>query len=600
MIQEEIRYKWEDFGITFKGSPSDNGEIMTTCPKCSSSRSNKNKSQKCLAVNLLSLKWHCNHEPDCGWSGGLKYGEKGGTIRPVVSYAKPKYEYKKLNNEHYDYLVGERNLDPKILELNKISSSGKAICFPFLKKGEIVNIKYRTLDKKMWLETGAERVVYGYDDISIANNPDIDCKLVIVEGELDRLSVLTATMGKTNGNEWYWMPCISVPNGANSMDAIRKIGKDRLVGGLSQVIIAVDNDKAGKKLEKEIAHSLGKKNCYRVTWPKNCKDANDVLVKDNYGRDFLKQLLENPKPYPIAGIYDVESVEEDIFNLYENGIVGGEKIGWPALDELYTVKSGFWTLVTGVPSSGKSGLVDHIAIRLAEKGWGFAVCSPENQPVHLHYISLLEKYIGKPFFPGKSERMTMEEAVKGMEFLHDRFHMILPEPKGDGEQSLRLDSILQDVETCIFRYPNLKGVIIDPYNELDHARPSKEWGKSDSEYISSWISTVRRFARQHDVHIWVIAHPRKMEAELGKDYPIVRPYDIESSRHWWAKGDCILSVWRSLKPDADTSVAVHVQKVKPRYIGKQGKAVLQYDKVSSRYIDPSGDKHWQHSQDQKT
>ena len=167
-------------------------------------------------------------------------------------------------------------------------------------------------------------------------------------------------------------------------------------------------------------------------------------------------------------------------------------------------------------------------------------------------------------------------------------------------RTLSLDSILEDAETCIFRYPNLKGIIIDPYNELDHSRPKSQWGKSDSEYISSWISTVRRFARQHDVHIWVIAHPRKMEAELGKDYPIVRPYDIESSRHWWAKGDCILSVWRSLKPDADTSVAVHVQKIKPRYIGKQGKALLRFDKVSSRYIDPSGGSHWQHSQDQQT
>jgi len=609
MIQNEVRYKWEDFGITFSGEPNDRGEVMTTCPRCSSSRSKKNQSQKCLAVNLLSLKWHCNHEPDCGFSGGLKYGEKGTSLYKQVKYKKPFYNQKGLSKEHYTHLVHGRNLDPLVLEMERISSKGKAICFPFIRPfrwkswdivdGEIVNVKYRTLDKKMWLEEGAERIVYGIGDLMAVKEME-DRELVIVEGEIDRLSVLTATFQQhklNNGDVTSdHIPCISVSNGANSMDSIRKLGKHAFAG--VRVIIAVDNDEAGKKLEKEIAHSLGKKNCFQVKFPSGCKDPNDVLVK--HGKEVLRRLLQNPKPYPIAGIYDVESVEEDIFNLYENGIIGGEKIGWPSLDELYTVKTGFWTLVTGVPSSGKSGLVDHIAIRLAEKGWGFAVCSPENQPVHLHYISLLEKYIGKPFFPGPSERMTIEEAVRGMEFLHNHFHMILPEPKGDGQQSLSLDSILQDAETCIFRYPNLKGLIIDPYNELDHSRPQNQWGKSDSEYISSWISKVRRFARQHDIHIWVIAHPRKMEAELGKDYPIVRPFDIESSRHWWAKGDCILSVWRSLKPDADTSVAVHVQKIKPRYIGKQGKALLDYDKVSSRYLDVNGGSNWQHSHNQKT
>ena len=581
MIESKPQYKWSEFGISFNANHANNqGEVLTISPKCSHNRSEKNKKQKCLAVNIFKLTWHCNHEPDCGWSGGLRGGERGNKYS-ARQYSKPEYKHSDLSQDHWDYLVGERCLSPEVLKNNKLSTAGGAIQFPFMRGEEVVNIKYRTPSKKMWMETGAERIVYGYNNLEYAKEEGLS--IIVVEGEIDKLSVETA--GSEN-------PCISVPNGANSANVFRK-----LEGQLpNHVILAVDNDGQGKKLEDELAHSIGRKFCSRVSWPDGCKDANDVLVKR--GRDTLRFLVDNPKPYPIAGIYDVESVEDEIIELYNNGIVGGEKIGWPSLDELYTVKTGYWTLVTGVPSSGKSGLVDHMAIRLAEKGWGFAVCSPENQPVHLHYINLLEKYTGKPFFKGSHRRMSMEEAMRGMEFLHEHFHMILPEPKGDGEQSLKLDSILEDVKICIFRYPNLKGVIIDPYNELDHSR---RMGVSDSEFISSWISTVRRFARQYNVHIWVVAHPRKMEAEIGKDYPVVRPYDIEASRHWWSKGDCILSVWRSLKPDADTSVAVLVLKVKPRYIGRQGKALLDYDKVSSRYIDPlNGESNWLDTEDRKT
>lgn len=53
--------------------------------------------------------------------------------------------------------------------------------------GQLVNVKYRTLDKKFWQVKGAEKVLYGLDDIAPGATD-----VVIVEGEVDKLSLMEA------------------------------------------------------------------------------------------------------------------------------------------------------------------------------------------------------------------------------------------------------------------------------------------------------------------------------------------------------------------------------------------------------------------------
>lgn len=75
-----------------------NGQVTTTCPKCSHTR--KRKSDKCLSINIDEGVWNCHH---CGESGSLKTGWKNdsqplGPIEPVKKipqqyYAEPKWNF---------------------------------------------------------------------------------------------------------------------------------------------------------------------------------------------------------------------------------------------------------------------------------------------------------------------------------------------------------------------------------------------------------------------------------------------------------------------------------------------------------------------------
>jgi twinkle protein len=125
----------------------------------------------------------------------------------------------------------------------------------------------------------------------------------------------------------------------------------------------------------------------------------------------------------------------------------------------------------------------------------------------------------------------------------------------------------------------IKGVIIDPWNELDHSRPSH---LLETEYISQALSEIRRFARQHQVHVWLVAHPTKLFKDGNGQYPVPTAYDISGSAHWRNKADNILCIWRDVTAH-DHTVQVHVQKIRFREIGQIGKVELTFNSVTGGF-----------------
>ena len=125
----------------------------------------------------------------------------------------------------------------------------------------------------------------------------------------------------------------------------------------------------------------------------------------------------------------------------------------------------------------------------------------------------------------------------------------------------------------------IKGLIIDPYNELDHSRPAS---MLETEYISQFLSRVRRFARQFGIHVWIVAHPSKPLKDKDGGQVCPTPYDVSGSAHWYNKADNILTVFRDVKAD-DNRVQIHVQKVRFRTTGKPGVVELRYHQATGRF-----------------
>ena len=564
---------FSDFGIQLPAGAS--GEVDVTCPECSATR--KKKHARCLSVNVEKGTWICQH---CGWNGGLF---QGGRAASDLHWRKPVYvrpDPKPVPESHDQSLIefmAKRGIPPSVIRRNRISLQTvympqvedrvKAICFPYYRGEEFINAKYRDREKNFRMEAGAERILYGLNDI----DPEM---CVIVEGEMDKLSVEVA--GITS--------CVSVPDGAPPETAKDYASKftfleaDReRIESVKEWIIAVDNDGPGKRLEDELARRLGREKCRRVTWPEGCKDANDVLVM--HGAQRLRECLDEAQPFPIAGVFSVEDLSDRIEHLYEHGWEKGVETGWEEVDRFYTVRPGEFTVVTGIPNSGKSNWVDALTVNLAgAHGWSFAMFSPENQPLEDHMARIIEKYARQPFADGPSPRMDMQTLRMAKAWVNEHFHWILP----DDDAEWTIDTVLDRAKALVFR-KGIRGLVIDPWNEMEHLCPQ---GMTETQYISRELKRIRQFARRHGVHVWVVAHPAKLYRDKDGNYPVPTLYDISGSAHFRNKADNGICVWRDFKNDM-SFVEIHVQKVRFRQIGRIGMAKLEYVKATASYRDPS-------------
>jgi twinkle protein len=556
---------FRDHGIELPFGAS--GEVRVTCPQCTPHRKPGNQRERDLAVNVDSQTWLCHH---CGWSGGLS--SSSADDKPK-SYRRPEYpeSWLALPSKVQEFFC-KRGISPETCAACSVgyqpgNNGPGAITFPRIKGGEVVAIKFRTHDKKFWQSKDPEPCFWNYDGAAKAGGDT----LVIVEGEMDGLACIEAGIPAV----------VSVPNGAPALNAkdvtkhLEFVEADKaLLEKFSHIVLFVDSDAPGQALENHLAERIGKHRCLRVSSrPADCKDANDILLK--HGAEQVRGLILRAKPYPIDGLYGVDDVSDAVCQFYGEGVSKGLSTGWKTLDEFYTVIPGYWTLVTGIPSHGKSSVIDALAINLWNiHRWKFAFCSPESLPIYRHVASLSEKIARRPFSVGYSTnpRMTETERDNTLKRMAGEFHFCMLE-------DISVDGILDVMQAAVSRH-GVKGIVLDPWNELEYHRPPR---MSETEYISLALGKIRRFSRQNNVHVWLIAHPVKMKAQEDGSYPVPRPYDVSGSAHFANKADNCLSVFRRDLEKPETEI--HVQKIRPREVGKIGSVTLGFDRTTCTFSD---------------
>ncbi|KAK9810135.1 hypothetical protein WJX72_005431 [[Myrmecia] bisecta] len=475
----------------------------------------------------------------------------------------------------------------------------EALAFPYLRDGQLVNVKYRTLAKEFWQVKGAEKIVYGLDDVVGAGD------IIVVEGEMDKLAL----------EEAGYLNVVSVPDGAPQRvkagdlpppHADTKFSYlhacNSVLAKAARILLATDNDEPGQALAEELARRLGRERCWRVRWPADeeaaeqaestggepglgkadgyRKDANEVLMKD--GPEALRGYVQSAEPYPIRGLFRFSQFFDEIWSMWARplGDELGVSTGWKNLDEFYRVVPGELTIVTGVPNSGKSEWIDALLCNLAERhGWSFVMCSMEKK-VTDHARQLLEKHVRKPFvserYAAGQQRMEAAEFEQGLLWLDDCFHLI----RYEDDELPSIDWVLDLARAAVLRY-GIRGLVIDPYNELDHRRPAHQ---HETEYVSQMLTKIKRFAQHHDVHVWFVAHPKQLREWKGQAPNL---YDISGSAHFINKCDNGIVIHRNRDPEQGdpSQVQVLVRKVRNKAAGTIGDCLLKYDRPTGRYSD---------------
>lgn len=572
-----IAEKLNEHGIKLRNYTM--GTQKTTCPECSHTR--RNKSDLCLSVKIDEndgAVWRCHH---CEWKGNIA----GNGIR---SYASRPIEYKKpapvtpigeQENGSTAFYAWFKNraISKETVDHFKISRAHKSfgdkplacIAFPYIFDGEIVNYKYRTLDKRFRQEAASRRTLFNYDDAVNGEYFKEKKRLIFVEGEMDVLACYEA--GIYNA--------VSLPDGAPKEAKMRDDDKRfRALADLpdfDEVVIAVDMDEAGQALAKELEHRFGKGKCSRVTWPSQndvqCKDANECLIL--HGVDVLRECFEVRKHNPVDGLYSVADYMDQVRDIYHGNVQQPVDTGWENLDEIYKVMPSTFQLVTGIPNHGKSNFLDQLIVQLNQRhGWRFLVFSPEHG-VASHVRRLSEKYLRMPFDDGPTPRMAELQLNTAMQKLDEGFYFV------ESQDALpSIDWILERATIAVRRH-GVRGIVIDPYNMIDSSR---EGNKREDEHIRDLISRCKSFCREHDVVMWMVAHPNKLRRENGDtQYAAPSLYEVSGSAHWYNMADVGLVVHRDFETE---TTQVITRKIREQGLyGQIGEAFFKYDLPSKTY-----------------
>lgn len=145
---------------------------------------------------------------------------------------------------------------------------------------------------------------------------------------------------------------------------------------------------------------------------------------------------------------------------------------------------------------------------------------------------------------------------------------------------------------CCHRY-GITGLVIDPYNELDHRRSTS---LSETEHVSRLLTKIKRFAQHYDCHVWFVAHPRTQRGLGlgGGTASLSAPtmYDISGSANFINKADNGIVVHRphsgrmAEAEGLDTQkTQILVRKVRNKLAGRIGDVELWYDRATGRYCD---------------
>lgn len=447
---------------------------------------------------------------------------------------------------------------------------GNIICFPIIERGEIVGEKYRGPNKFFFQKPGSKQVFINGDALDDPSLEDGSNPLVIVEGELDMISAIDVGFPLS----------VSVPAGAPTPPKEGRSATDEPTDDstgkyeflfhrrerlkkIKRFIIAVDNDRPGQHLADELVRRLSAARCSFVTYPDGCKDLNDVLMQ--HGPEAARAVLENARPYPLKGVYSLKDYPE-------RPPIETFSTGWETVDELYKPFAPSFTLVTGIPGSGKSSWMAHLCVNLATMhGWKTAVFSPE-----MPTVPQLRDTFRAIVANSSVETMSRQHLAKADAWINANLFFIDHDVIDDSDSDLSLEWLIDRVYDALMRY-GIRVFVLDGWNEVEHCRAR---GENETEYTNRAVRTLRKFGKRHGIAIFIVAHPTKDVGKDGKSR-VPTPYDVAGGAVWFNKPDHIIVVDR---PNADSDLTdIWIKKVRFKGTGRKGNVVLRFDLDSNSY-----------------
>jgi twinkle protein len=567
--------KFASMGFKVRGNNSQQKSVCHGGSECKNPDA-RNKRDTCVSLNMDDGIWNCHK---CSASGSVaERSDSYSNHAPIrKSWDKPKTGSLKKLIPKTDPIIEwfkSRGIPESVVLANNVVSERDWIVIPYIRDGKLVNLKKRHIREKDWRQSAnAEPIMFNRDRCV---DPDW---IIVVEGEFDAMAIETA--GFTNVTS----PNQGAPN-PNDKNVDKKLecidNTWEIFETKKRIVIAVDNDDNGRRLQRELIRRFGAERCQTVDWG-DVKDANECLI--THGIDRVVDMIKNAVDVPISGIWTIDDAWDSMLDGFRNGKKRGVTTYMKGIDPFWTWRTGDVNLWTGYNNEGKTTLLNQMLLLRAKfDGEKCGVFSPENYPADEFFDDLIHTLVGKPTDPHFHTQMTESEYSAAAQFVNDHFFIVHPDELFD------LKTLFEKFQFLVRRH-GVRHIVFDPWNQIDHDMKS---GEREDLYISRTMTKFKRFAIDNDVSVNIVAHqntPRELDG--AGNYHRPNKYNLKGGGTFSDKTDNVLGVWRPfMRTDKrDPTVTFISEKIKKqRLVGMLGEHDLMFNYMKNRYtcdgVDP--------------
>ena len=381
---------------------------------------------------------------------------------------------------------------------------------------------------------------YGIDDIVIDKTPGTSNRVVVVEGEFDRLVLHQAGVKNV----------VSTPDGAANA---REDWLDYLEP-FDQIVLAYDRDEEGQAGIERIAKKLGEYRCFRVEWP----DVDGQALKDvtEFARagamDACLRAVEQAEPMGdptmLSGDGAADVLREEFASRNK---IRGTSTGFKKLDRYLGGgwRTGEVTMWTGFSGVGKSAMLLNVGTSAALRGVPVLFASFELTVGHTvrritqrlsgkWFNNMLDENGNYEYDP--TEVLNASEADEVASKLGDLPIYIL-----NHFGAFPIEEFVRVVEYGARRY-GIKFVA------LDHIHYMLDDNEQDVSSINKTMRELTNLAKRADVSIHAVSHTRKPSQGQTK----ATGYDMLGSMRLRGDADNVLIVSALEQEPGDMDIGV--------------------------------------------
>lgn len=530
--------------------------VPTYCPYC---KGGERKDKYTFALNTRNLTFNCKRG-SCGKQGRFADLCRDFGVSEQKEYTRPKTKLQKAPDAVKSYLES-RGISAATQDSYRVCADESGnVAFPFLdEKEELVFLKFRPVgevkkgERKSWREKGTMPILFGM------HLCDPSQPLAIFEGEIDAMS----------GHESGIPNCVSVPSGSEDLTWLDTCWE--FLERYDDIYLYGDNDTPGKKMVEALALRLNHHAIHIVEH--ECKDANELLCTQ--GKTAVLEAYLTAREVPPYGLIQLADVEPMDMAKMPKALSG--------IKELDKAIGGFLfgdlSVWTGRRGEGKSTLLSQICAESVDAGIRVCIYSGELRAdrfqhwFHLQiagsdYIKSFLDSSGKTInYVPKPTAYQIREWYRGRVWIYDN---TISE---SGEE----DSIINAFELAAKRY-GCQVFLVDNLMTARYAFKSENgYYRAQSEFVGRLVE----FANRYNVHVHLVAHPRKNDGGLKND-------DVAGTADITNRASNVFSLERvDVEDQGRVGCDAVLSVLKNRWYGAGAKIGLDFDEVSRRYYVPS-------------